>query len=241
MLQDEYTAGLISSSVPSSRVVRPSLRDGVFVVSDSSAGEVIDPISLHKYIYGNDDPVENDDPSGESASLDAAALGRAVHKALGADFVEKLDPFGISGPSIVTILERHFPPLSSFVAPITSRFPDLVDIDPTNKEVFEIKPANLKKFAAGLAQLIGYITLFNRLDPKGGWHEGDVGTYTPPSVLVLTDPPDVVAVFPPIAGIITYRPISEEVEEKAEDSAEAENAELDDALGIDTLEETLEA
>jgi hypothetical protein len=250
MLQDENTVGPLCSSVPSSHVVRPSLRVGRFDVSDSAAGEVTDPVSLNKYIYGNDDPVENDDPSGRSSSLAAAALGRAVHQKLGVLFKDALGAYGVSGPSIVTILEEKFAPLTSFVGPITSRFPDLIDIDPKNKEVFEIKPAHLRGFAAGLTQLLGYIYLLNKLDPKGGWHEGDAATWSPPPILTIVDPQDdpedpveEVACFPPIAGVITYSSISDvidQVKERVKNASEAEDAEIENDLGVDSTLETLE-
>jgi hypothetical protein len=250
MIDDELISDLLPSPVRLSRTVRPSVRTAVFVVSDSYAGEVSDPVSLNKYIYGNDDPVQNYDPSGQSSSLAAAALGRAVHKKLGQIFKDQLGDYGVSGPSIVSILQKDFGPLTSFVGPITSRFPDLVDIDPKNKEVFEIKPANLKAYAAGLAQLIGYIYLLNKLDPKGGWHEGDAATFSPPPILTIVDPQDdpedpveEVACFPPIAGVITYSSVSDvidQVKQRVRNASEAEDDELENDIGVDTTLETLE-
>jgi hypothetical protein len=212
---------------------------GRFTQADTFAGNIDDPITLNKYLYANADPINDIDPSGHD-SLGAAQLGRDVHDALALDFKEKIgEEFGISGPSIATIL-KTLGPITDFVGPITSRFPDLVDIK--DKEVFEIKPAGLRQIATGLAQLIGYLYLFNKIDPTGGWQAGDAETYTPSPIITIEDPEnvedpiDVVAVSPPIAGVITYTSITDFVEQRAKNVAETEDAELDDDLGIDTLD-----
>jgi len=116
------------------------------------------------------------------------------------------------------------------------------DSRPLFRPLFEIKPANLKAYASGLAQLIGYIYLLNQLDPAGGWHEGNVDTYCPPPFLTIVDPEDVedpvdiVAVFPPVAGVITYSSIADVVRQRAIQVAESESAEIDEELGIDALD-----
>ena len=43
---------------------------GRFISQDSYAGSISDPISLHKYLYANSNPVSNSDPSGYSAEND---------------------------------------------------------------------------------------------------------------------------------------------------------------------------
>ena len=62
---------------------------GRFWTMDSYEGDNEDPLSLHKYLYTADNPVDNDDPSGNAAfSLaDSAAIGRQVHKIIGQDFI----------------------------------------------------------------------------------------------------------------------------------------------------------
>jgi RHS repeat-associated protein len=212
---------------------------GRFTQADTFAGNIDDPITLNGYLYVDADPINAVDPSGHD-SLSAAQLGRDVHAEIAKDFEDKLgQEVGISGPSIATILNK-LGPISDFVGPITSRFPDLVDIK--DKEVFEIKPAGLRQIATGLAQLIGYLYLFNKIDPTGGWHAGDAETYTAPPIITIEDPEnvedpiDVVAVSPPIAGVITYTSVTDFVEQRAKNVAETEEAELDDDLGIDTLD-----
>ena len=39
---------------------------GTFISMDSYAGTIYDPVSLHKYLYANADPINNTDPSGYS-------------------------------------------------------------------------------------------------------------------------------------------------------------------------------
>jgi hypothetical protein len=214
---------------------------GRFTTMDDFSGNQSDPISLNQYLYAGSDPVNYDDPTGHDSSLAAAALGRAVHAAIAENFKKALGDFAISGQSVVRIV-KDLGPITDFVGPITSRFPDLVDINPNNKEVFEIKPANIQQIAAGLLQLAGYIYLLNKLDPTKGWHTGDAGTYSPPPVLTIEDPEDVedpldvVVVTPPEDGLITYSSIGDYVKERAENVAEDETAEIDDAVGEGTLD-----
>ena len=46
------------------RYMNPSV--GTFISMDSYSGSIDDPVSLHKYLYANADPVNNSDPSGYS-------------------------------------------------------------------------------------------------------------------------------------------------------------------------------
>jgi fermentation-respiration switch protein FrsA (DUF1100 family) len=47
---------------------------------------------------------------------------------------------------------------------------------------------------------MGYVTVLNSLDPRGGWHLGS--TWAPPNFLILQS--GVAYVSPPVGGIIFY-------------------------------------
>ena len=44
---------------------------GTFISVDSYAGTIYDPVSLHKYLYANADPINNTDPSGNMTMTEA--------------------------------------------------------------------------------------------------------------------------------------------------------------------------
>ncbi|MDE6132521.1 MAG: RHS repeat-associated core domain-containing protein, partial [Oscillospiraceae bacterium] len=53
------------------RYMNPSI--GSFISMDSYSGSIDDPVSLHKYLYANANPVSNSDPSGYSSLADLNA------------------------------------------------------------------------------------------------------------------------------------------------------------------------
>ncbi len=53
------------------RYMNPSV--GMFISMDSYDGSIDDPVSLHKYLYANANPVSNSDPSGYSSLADMNA------------------------------------------------------------------------------------------------------------------------------------------------------------------------
>ena len=63
---------------------------GRFLTTDPDGGNIFDPVSLHRYLYANADPVNNSDPSGEStgtfidAAITAAIAGALAGAAIGA-------------------------------------------------------------------------------------------------------------------------------------------------------------
>lgn len=204
---------------------------GRFWTRDSFPGINQDPSSLHKYLYAADNPVNNVDPSGND--LLAAQLGQAVHRFLGADFVEKLHGNGVSGPSVATILTGIGIPVNT----ITALFPDLVDTK--TKEVYEIKPNSVANFALAEAQLDGYVQLFNYFDKSGGWHVGTGDDYQPPVSFELLDPPALVFVQRPLFGVILYTTVQRYAESEAKLEVEEESADVEDSIDLSTLTSVL--
>jgi RHS repeat-associated protein len=204
---------------------------GRFWSRDTTEGNNEDPMSLHKYLYCQDNPMDNVDPSGHD--ILSAQIGTAVHQYIGRDFVEKVAPYGISGPSVVNILLG----LPGFTLPpklqgvVTALFPDLVDVNPDRKEVYEIKPNSILNFALAEAQLEGYVDLFNTLDKKGGWHAGTGDDYTPPrSFELITPVPTVVVVQRPVFGVILYSTLQQFVNNLTKNVGEEEEADMDESV-----------
>jgi hypothetical protein len=197
------------------------------------------PASLHKYLYCQANPVNRTDPSGH-ASTTSAQVGQAVHKYIGDDFVENVAG-GFSGPSVVNVLRDAGIPIRGEAADVvTALFPDLTDV-PT-KQVYEIKPDNARSILLGEAQLEAYIDLFNYLDPSGGWHRGT--SYRPPLAFTI-GLNEVTAVGSPITppGMILYHVINIQqiVKRKAIQAGVSENADVEDSVGIASLDSLLGA
>ena len=216
-----------------SRYLNPGT--GRFWTRDAYEGYREVPASLHKYAYCQLNPVNRTDPSGNASTV-SAQIGVAVHQYIGRDFSDRVAG-GVSGPSVVKILEGlpgfSLPP--SLQGVVTALFPDLTDT--LGKQVYEIKPDNVSSIALGEAQLQAYIDLFNYLDPRGGWHRGT--SYSPPLTVTVNALNYAVAVGSPVTppGMILYKVFSVQqiVRKKAVQTAVAENADVEDSVGISTL------
>ena len=163
---------------------------GRFMSRDAYAGSKQEPRSLHKYLYAFANPVNNVDPSGFDP-LSAAINGQIVHRRIGDDFKASRPSGRIYGPSVSTILGLNLT--------VISLFPDLIDTE--TKEVYEIKP--FLSFFDGVAQLEGYLQVFNYFDPAKGWHAGSELSYTPPSRINLGYGAWA-TIYPPVDGVILY-------------------------------------
>jgi len=173
----------------------PSL--GRLLTRDGLPGDNHDPLSLHKYLYVENNPVNAVDPSGEVAVLSNWMYGQKVHDKIGEHFLA----MGIG--------RFYDQPVSSilgvpYIPYFTASRPDLVQPPSTGSpgEVYEIKPVG--SFIQGRVQLQYYLMLLNGLDPlRRTWNPGSVSTYTPPQVVTLSW--GVFAfVSPPVNGVILY-------------------------------------
>jgi RHS repeat-associated protein len=165
---------------------------GRFWTMDSFEGNYELPLSLHKYVYSQNDTVDFADPSGQL--LSTLAYGKTVHDALGLDFERKV-PGGIYNLSVKSILGIKVPGLRLR--------PDLTDT--INHLGYEIKPVG--SAAQGAAQLAGYLFALTLFDPnKNVWLPGEL--YLPPTLMLLNDHA-VALVSPPVAGVIIYEVIDE--------------------------------
>ena len=166
-----------------------------FTQHDPWSGSIDDPMSLHRYLYCQANPINCWDPSGMNVSN--WRYGQIVHDKIGYDFLSKqiaLDP--LYDRSINTILELEGKEKLKLFG--LDR-PDLVAR--TSTEVYEIKP--LGSYLMGKAQLGWYLLLLNSYDPiHRVWKPGT--SYTPPSTVVI-DPLAYALVSPPLSGVIIYQ------------------------------------
>ncbi len=164
--------------------------NGRFVSVDPRAGDPQSPVSLHRYLYCGNQPLNRIDPSG-LLWIDLF-YGKKVHDFIGYDFISRRTGVGIYDRSLNTILETNLL-LGGLLRP------DLVDME--DYEVYEIKP--ILSADMGYAQLWIYLGLMNLFDPeKRKWHAGT--TYLPPKTVPL-DRLAVAIVFPPKGGVILYQ------------------------------------
>jgi RHS repeat-associated protein len=75
---------------------------GRFWSMDADEGDDENPRSLHKYLYGQADPVDGIDPSGYS--LADIVFGQQVHDAIGSAFTAWAGPLGLYDPTIKQVL-----------------------------------------------------------------------------------------------------------------------------------------
>jgi RHS repeat-associated protein len=186
---------------------------GRFWTMDAVDGTNIDPVSLHRFLYAEDRPVDLSDPSGKFALWQLGVIGTRVHQAIGADFLSKevvpetrfanytnmADILKISALST-----KPFPGLGYLQ-------PDLVDTHTTNGaatgagEVYEIK--GIASAGQGAATLALELLIMNMSDPlKRTWGPGS--SYTPPPLVPVPQFATLCIVDPPLGGVILYEVIS---------------------------------
>ena len=181
---------------------------GRFSAQDAFAGSDYSPVSLHRYLYADDNPVGLEDPTGNSPMT----IGTKVHQVIGLDFVKKAAYGRVSNyTSVTTILGG-----AGKSGIISKLMPDLVDIPGTF--LFEIKPDNIRQGLLGAAQLAIYLGLLNTFDPEQRiWRPGESTDYyydngSDDVGQVITHGTDglplpdgcTVLVYPPALGLMTY-------------------------------------
>ena len=164
-------------------------RVGRFASRDPFDGLILEPQTLHRYLYANADPVNRTDPSGYISNL---VYGTRVHLEIGLDFA-----FSGPGRDWDLAISRVVGP-----TPYVGRLrPDLIDF--VNKQIYEIKP--ITQIAEGQFQLTGYILILNWADPDKSrpWTRGTAANYRPPSTIPL-GLGAMALVSPPVLGVIAY-------------------------------------
>jgi RHS repeat-associated protein len=184
---------------------------GRFWTMDRFEGDQEDPVSLHKYLYGDADPVNNFDPLGMSA--DDIAFGRAVEQVIRRDFYyqDRLHR-GARDTALSTLVG------GPYGGSLRGRV-DLYHKDGRDNFFFEIKHLDPTEIARGLKQVERYNRILNHYNC---WRPGTCLDYcywpANGGPLIYNDvngkplPGGYIAlVVPPVGGVITYIKMSSKV------------------------------
>ncbi len=172
---------------------------GLFLSVDPWEGSPEEPVTLHRYLYAGNDPINRVDPSGEGFfEVSDPVFGTKVHNKVAEIFGCASGPAGRSlrrlcNREINTILRAAGATGYGVRIPFK---PDLANLD--TKEIYEIKP--LLGAISGFGQLAIYLTALSSLD--SGWDVGSAQNFrTPPSIIVEGRR---VVLTPPLSGLIIY-------------------------------------
>jgi RHS repeat-associated protein len=181
--------------------------NGRFSKSDTYEGSLDQPLSLHKFIYANANPINLLDPSGFSSFLtlqQLKELGNEIHDTVGRDFISgnsnrRADlKYKGGGLTILRIL-KEADNLPKGHRPYNGLRPDLADYG--THEVYEIKSRS--KFSTGALELLIYELVLNTAPgQKNEWNPGATYTYTRNPIVLPYG--KIAIVYSPIAGVITY-------------------------------------
>ena len=81
---------------------------GRFISQDSYAGSTADPISLHKYLYANSNPVSNSDPSGYSTLTGTQAAMAGMAAICGIIALNAVGIFKKLSSSLISVLQQCY-------------------------------------------------------------------------------------------------------------------------------------
>ncbi|HWA28214.1 MAG TPA: LamG-like jellyroll fold domain-containing protein [Lacunisphaera sp.] len=163
---------------------------GRFWNQDCYEGSASDPMSLHKYLYANANPVSFLDPSGYAST---PLFGRIVHRVIGLHFTKAdTDPTRLRDRSVGKVVGLK-------ARGILRSRPDLIDLPAA--EIYEIKTVD--EYAEGVADISFYCATLNALSPPKQWTPGVSYVFTP-GVIPLVGMWVYAVVNPPVLGVITY-------------------------------------
>jgi RHS repeat-associated protein len=169
---------------------------GRFWTLDTYEGNDQDPLSLHKYLYTEDEPVDNVDPCGKCVPS-TGNYGQQVQQLITLDFLEQIGVVASQQDvSITSILGLPVPGWQG-----GNLRPDLIDTVTFNTvgQVYEIK--SVYSEVAGLAKVALYAAILNKFDKQRTWIPGI--TYVPTPIIPV-DGSTIAFVSRPYFGVISY-------------------------------------
>ena len=177
---------------------------GRFTRRDTWEGDRFKPITLHKYLYGNGNPVRYIDPSG-LASVDAGDEIAAIIEL----YFWMEDPLRRNAEHKITRIWQNIDiksqdiPTRVVSASQRRKITDLVDY--RNNEIYEIgtfKEYEIKREKMDNVYLPAINNALSHLGRNPAWKGGE--RFIPPSP-VVTPMGDIAIVRPPIQGVISYQ------------------------------------
>ena len=156
-------------------------------------GTNADPVSLHKYLYANADPVNGWDPTGHYTQ----AFGYAAHAVIGAAY-EATHPYSIINPT---------------TGVFSALKPDIYD--PLNQGYAEIKPLSFPGVTSGLLQIVSYDEVYGMNGELGlNYHRITDWPASPTfATVVAADGESDEVVYFNVDGLIFYTNLVEDVED----------------------------
>jgi RHS repeat-associated protein len=167
---------------------------GRFWSVDTYEGDNQDPLSLHKYLYTEGDPVDNVDPCGKCIPS-TGQYGNLVQQLIFQDF-EAQTGSDLGDISINKALGLSIPGWQG-----GNLRPDLIDTTTFNTvgQIYEIK--SVYSEAAGVAQVALYAAVPNQFDKQRTWIPGI--TYLPPPIIPVNGS-TIAIISRPYPGVISY-------------------------------------